>query len=107
MPYQVDGVKALETANARAILADEQGLGKTVQSLALLKLHQKTLLPAVIIAPATVKLQWHHEIVRWCGVQGFLTQVISHGKEFCAPGFQIYVITYDMAKNEKAFERQG
>jgi len=104
MPYQVDGVKFLEAANARAILADEQGLGKTVQVCALLKLHSETLLPAVVVAPSTIKLQWHHEIVRWCGRQGFTTQVISSGKEFAAPGFNIYVITYDLLKNEKMFE---
>ena len=103
MPYQIEGVKRMEAANARAILADMQGLGKTVQALALLKLHQTELLPAVIIPPSTVKLQWFWEIDRWCGQKGFLTQVISSGKEFCAPGFQIYIVTYDMAKNEEMF----
>lgn len=104
MPYQIDGVKFLESAGGRAILADEQGLGKTVQALALLKLHRAKLLPAVILAKTTIKIQWHHEIIRWCGQKGFLTQVIGSSKEFCAPGFQIYVVTYDMAKNDKIFE---
>jgi len=104
MPYQVTGVQFLESADARAILADEQGLGKTVQALALLKLHKDSLLPAVIVCPTTVKLQWHHEIIRWCGVQGFLTQVISSGKELAAPGFDIYVTTYDLLKDEECFK---
>lgn len=103
MPFQIDGVKRMEQANARAILADMQGLGKTVQALALLKLHQHELLPAIIIPPSTVKLQWFWEIDRWLGQKGFLTQVISSGKEFCAPGFNIYIVTYDMAKNEEMF----
>jgi len=103
MPFQIDGVKRMEAANARAILADMQGLGKTVQALALLKLHQAELLPAIIIPPSTVKLQWFWEIDRWLGQKGFLTQVISSGKEFCAPGFNIYIVTYDMAKNEEMF----
>jgi SNF2 family DNA or RNA helicase len=104
MPYQIEGVKRLEAANARAILADMQGLGKTVQALALLKLHREELLKCVIFPPATVKLQWLHEIDRWCGREGFVTQVISSGKEFCAPGFDIYIVTYEMAKNEKVWE---
>jgi len=31
-PYQVEGVEFFERANGRALLADEQGLGKTVQT---------------------------------------------------------------------------
>lgn len=104
MPYQIDGIKFLEQADARALLADEQGLGKTVQALALLKLHREKLIPAIIVCPTNVKLQWHHEIIRWCGVQGYLCQVIGSGKELAAPGFDIYVTTYDLLKNTKAFD---
>jgi len=102
--YQVKGVEFLEQANGRALLADEQGLGKTIEALALIKLHQKELLPAIIVAPTSVKLQWHHEILEKCGTQGFLTQVIQSGKELAAPGFDIYVTTYDLIKNEKCFD---
>lgn len=102
--YQVEGIQFLERANARALLADEQGLGKTIQVLAMIKLHQKELLPAVIVAPTSVKLQWHHEILDKCGTHGFLTQVIQSGKELAAPGFDIYVTTYDLIKNENCFQ---
>ena len=101
--YQVEGVKFLENANARALLADEQGLGKTLQVMALIKLHP-VLKPAVVVAPASVTLQWHHEFLQRCGVEGFLTQVIGSGKEMAIPGFDIYVVTYDMLKNEKMFD---
>src|SRR3990167_9284674 len=37
--YQIDGVKFGEEADCNFILADEQGLGKTIQALALLRLH--------------------------------------------------------------------
>jgi len=104
MPYQVDGVKFLQQCDARGLLADEQGLGKTIQVLALLKLHAKDLLPCVIVVPTTVKLQWHHEIIQKCGVHGFLTQVIGSGKELAAPGFDIYITTYDLIKNENCFD---
>lgn len=104
MPYQIEGIRFLENSDARALLADEQGLGKTVQALALLKLHHEILLPCIIVCPTTVKLQWHHEVMRWCGVQGYLCQVIASGKEKAAPGFDIYVTTYDLLKKEDAFE---
>ena len=102
-PYQVRGVEFLEQCNARGLLADEQGLGKTIQVLALIKLHQKELTPCVIVAPSSVTNQWHTEIREKCGIQGFLTQVIKSGKELAAPGFDIYVTTYDLLKNEHCF----
>jgi len=104
MPYQVEAVKFLENADAKALLADEQGLGKTIEALALIKLHKDELLPCIIVCPTTVKLQWHHEILAKCGTAGFLTQVISSNKEMAAPGFDIYITTYDMIKNEKCFD---
>src|SRR5215510_739939 len=105
MDYQVEGVERMQAANARCILADEQGLGKTIEVLALIKLHQKELTPAVIVVPSSVKLQWHHEIINKCGVHGFLTQVIDSGKVLAAPGFDIYIITYDLLKDyEKCFQ---
>jgi SWI/SNF-related matrix-associated actin-dependent regulator 1 of chromatin subfamily A len=103
MDYQVEGVKFLEEANARAILGDDQGLGKMIMGIALLKLHPE-LMPCIIACPTTIKKQWMVEIASKCGIKGFLTQVISSGKEFAAPGFDIYVTTYDLIKNEDCFK---
>jgi len=103
-PYQIDAVKFAEEADARCIIADEQGLGKTIEVLSLLRLHQEKLLPAVVVCPSTVKLQWMFEIHRICGNgKEFLTQVIQSGKERAMPGFKIYVVTYDMLKNTDMF----
>jgi len=109
-PYQIEGVKFLEEANGKAILADEQGLGKTIQALTLLRLHPE-LLPCVLVVPTTVKLQWMREISRWCcpndtieEKRQFLTQVIQSGKEKAMPGFQIYIVTYDILKKDDLFD---
>jgi len=104
-PYQFDAVKFAEESNVRLIIADEQGLGKTIEALCLLRLHPEKLLPAVIVCPSTVKLQWMHEIHRICNTESkkMLVQVIQSGKEMAMPGFDIYVITYDMLKNDKLF----
>jgi SNF2 family DNA or RNA helicase len=103
-PYQIDAIRFAEESNVRCIIADEQGLGKTIECLSLLRLHQEELLPAVIVCPSTVKLQWMFEIHRICGVgKEFLVQVIQSGKELAMPGFKIYVVTYDMLKNEDLF----
>jgi SNF2 family DNA or RNA helicase len=102
-PYQVDGVKFIEQANARVLVADEQGLGKTWQATGFLKLHKEKL-PAVIATKASVTQQWFWEIDRICGREGFLTQVIRSGKERCLPGFDIYIMSWDMLKVEGMFD---
>jgi SWI/SNF-related matrix-associated actin-dependent regulator 1 of chromatin subfamily A len=104
-PYQIDAVKFAENANVRCIIADQQGLGKTIEALSLLRLHPGKLLPCVFVCPTTIKLQILHEIRRICGTESkFLTQVIQSGKEKALPGFGIYVITYDMLKKDDVFE---
>lgn len=109
MPYQIEGVKFAEQANARVLIADEQGLGKTVQALALLSLHGENLLPAVIVCKTTLKAQWFHEIIRWTGGKNngkanYLTQVLHTSKERPIPyAFGIYITTYDILKVEGLF----
>src|SRR5690348_14737078 len=44
-PYQIEGIQFAEKANVRVLIADEQGLGKTIQAIGTLKLHPE-LLPA-------------------------------------------------------------
>src|SRR5207248_1465419 len=44
-------------------LADEQGLGKTVQALAALEADGAY--PAVVVCPASMKLTWEREAARW------------------------------------------
>jgi SNF2 family DNA or RNA helicase len=104
-PYQIDAIKFVEQSNVRCIIADEQGLGKTIESSGILRLHSAKLLPAVIVCPSTVKLQWMHELHRIVNTdkRKMLIQVIQSGKEACMPGFDIYVITYDMLKKEDIF----
>jgi SWI/SNF-related matrix-associated actin-dependent regulator of chromatin subfamily A-like protein 1 len=108
-PYQIDAMKFAEESDVRCIIADEQGLGKTIEALSLLRLHPKKLLPAIVVCPSTVKIQWMFEIHRICAENGakdrtFLTQVIQSGKEYPMPGFAIYVITYDMLKKDDLFK---
>ena len=61
-PFQRAGVRyALE--RRRTFIADEQGLGKTVQALAALE-HDEAF-PAVVICPASMKLTWERESSHW------------------------------------------
>ncbi|HUB36755.1 MAG TPA: DEAD/DEAH box helicase, partial [Solirubrobacteraceae bacterium] len=61
-PFQRAGVAYL-LAQRRAFLADEQGLGKTIEALATLQADDA--FPAVVVCPASLKLNWLGEIDRW------------------------------------------
>ena len=61
-PFQRAGV-AYALHARRTFLADEQGLGKTVQALATLEADDAY--PAVIVCPAGLKLNWLREIEHW------------------------------------------
>jgi SWI/SNF-related matrix-associated actin-dependent regulator of chromatin subfamily A-like protein 1 len=61
-PFQRAGVRyALE--RRRTFIADEQGLGKTVQALAALEADGA--FPAVVVCPASMKLTWERESRHW------------------------------------------
>jgi SWI/SNF-related matrix-associated actin-dependent regulator 1 of chromatin subfamily A len=61
-PFQRAGVEYL-LRQRRSFLADEQGLGKTIEALATIEADGAY--PAVVICPASLKLNWMREIERW------------------------------------------
>jgi len=67
-PFQNTGVSLIDhfrKLNGKgALLADDQGLGKTIQSLAWLQLHTE-IRPAIIICPSCVKINWKREAKKW------------------------------------------
>jgi len=61
-PFQRAGVSYL-LSQRRAFLADEQGLGKTIEALATLE--SDGAYPAIVVCPASLKLNWLRELERW------------------------------------------
>jgi superfamily II DNA or RNA helicase len=61
-PFQRAGV-AYALWSRRTFIADEQGLGKTVEALATLESDEAY--PAVVVCPASLKLNWQREIEHW------------------------------------------
>lgn len=102
--YQIEAIKFIEASNFNCIIADEQGLGKTIEVGCALKLHPEKLLPAIITVPTTVKVQWYKELMRITDdPKKFLTQVIQNGKDKAIPGFKLYIVTFDMLKKDDIF----
>lgn len=61
-PEQRAGVRYVLDTKARAIIGDEPGVGKTAQAMAVL--HELHAFPAVIVCPASLKVNWRREIRR-------------------------------------------
>jgi SNF2 family DNA or RNA helicase len=66
LPYQREGVAAL-VGRTRVLLADDMGLGKTIQAIAALRIlfHQQKIASALVVCPASLLAQWHHELTKW------------------------------------------
>lgn len=64
-PYQTIGVTYAKLSGFRCLIADEPGLGKTMQAIGCLALAPDELLPAMIVAPANVVYNWEDEIQKW------------------------------------------
>jgi SWI/SNF-related matrix-associated actin-dependent regulator of chromatin subfamily A-like protein 1 len=91
-PYQRAGVAFL-LRNNRALLADDCGLGKTSQAIFALALRNAW--PALIIVPASLKLNWAKELKLWAG----LDCTIISGSAPVSDYGKITVINYDILKN--------
>jgi hypothetical protein len=96
-PYQAQGIKAIAEANGRILIADEPGLGKTIQALGALHFYPE-MCPALWVCKATLKLQALKEAAEWCGIQ-MIGQIIEHKKMFIIPGLNLYIVSMDLLRN--------
>ena len=94
-PYQKEGVRMIEERNGRCLLADQPRLGKTIQAIAYLTLHPE-IRPALIVVPASIKIQWQREIKKW--LPGENCKVIN-GLKDTIPDNGIVIINYDILYN--------
>ena len=94
-PFQKEGLAFIENHNGRGLIADEMGLGKTVQALSYLGLHKEKR-PALIICPASLKLNWKKEITKW--LPGESVSIISGSKAFDKA--DTYIINYDIVNKQ-------
>jgi SNF2 family DNA or RNA helicase len=95
-PFQWAGVRYALDAR-RVFLADEQGLGKTVEALATLEADEAY--PAVVICPASMKLGWEREANRW--VPHRSTAVVS-GRAALPPRSDITILNYELVAAHRA-----
>ena len=71
LPFQAEGFAWMvnqELSSTRGgILADEMGMGKTLQAISLVLKRRQEVRPTLVVAPVAAVLQWHSEIVKFSG----------------------------------------
>lgn len=92
--YQIEGCKAIERANGKLGIFDEQGLGKTLEALGWLKFHPEAF-PYGWVTRSGIKFQHAKEIVRILGKEYF-PQVLMSGKDSFIPNMKGYLFSYDI-----------
>ncbi len=89
-PYQRAGVEWLSLVTGLGLgglLADDMGLGKSLQTLALLARHTRRggLRPSLLVAPASLLANWQAELARWAPE---LTFLVAHPSAMPTPELQ-------------------
>jgi SWI/SNF-related matrix-associated actin-dependent regulator of chromatin subfamily A-like protein 1 len=101
-PFQWAGVRYVLDAR-RTFIADEQGLGKTVEALAALEADGA--FPAVVVCPASLKLNWERETLKWLPGR---TVAIVEGRGAVAPAVDITILNYEIvAAHRQSLARRG
>jgi hypothetical protein len=94
-PFQWAGVRYVLRAR-RAFLADEQGLGKTVEALAALEADGA--FPAVVVCPASLKLNWERETARWLPHRSV---AVVEGRVAVPPRADVLILNYEVLANHR------
>src|SRR3954447_1709929 len=90
MPFQTAGI-VYALRQRRTFIADEQGLGKTLEALTAIEAAYAY--PAVVVCPASLKLNWLRECARW--LPGRRAEPLS-GRRGPLPLAEIIVVNYDV-----------
>ncbi|KAF3904061.1 hypothetical protein ABW20_dc0106560 [Dactylellina cionopaga] len=111
LPFQLEGLNWLKkqerTRFNGGILADEMGMGKTIQTIALLMEMPRPKRPTLVVAPTVALIQWRNEIEKH--TNNALKVLIFHGqsKENKAAAISKYdVVLTTYGSLESVFRKQ-
>ena len=96
--FQKEGIKFGLERKGRILLADEMGVGKTVQALGI-ALSYKEEWPILIICPSSLKFVWRDEILKWIpniNDDKINIQIFKTSKDYFKCGVKIYIMSYDL-----------
>jgi SWI/SNF-related matrix-associated actin-dependent regulator of chromatin subfamily A-like protein 1 len=91
--FQSIGVSFFDLKNGNALCCDDQGLGKTIETVAYLQL-RKELRPVLLVVPAVAKINWQREAQKWMSPVPKV-QILSGETPYKISG-EIIIINYDI-----------
>lgn len=95
-PYQKVGVEFVANAGGRAYIADQPGLGKTIQAISYIA--YRKLKKSLIICTASTKYSWEKEIKACTKFSPFVVDSSSKLTEKTLLNNDIIIINYDIVK---------
>lgn len=102
-PFQWDGIKFLVERES-ALLGDDMGTGKTVQSILACRLlfQRGGIRQALIVAPLSVLSQWDREVERWAPLlkTTVVRGTVEHRKVCWSMPAHVLVTTYDTLRQD-------
>lgn len=105
--FQKEGVKQMLEMNTNILLADEMGLGKTVQGAVYLSL-KKNSVPALIVCPASLKMNWSREIEKWTHYKTYIIDGRNpqHLTKDFIEKYPVWIMNYDILGSEDKKEKE-
>jgi len=96
--FQVDGINFGISHHCRFLLADEMGVGKTIQAISLSYIYRDSW-PVLIVCPGSMKYSWKGEIQTWLGLKDHRINIINSSRQRISAEAYFYIISYDLVKN--------
>lgn len=122
--YQRQGVRFLVTRRGRGLVADEPGLGKTLQAIMTMLFYGWSCWPVVVVCPSLPKLTWELEFRQWLLLPYFhnctpkIARLINDYLNFVhtlqtskkiptvaqSKNHWITIVSYDLLRNEDVYK---
>ncbi len=96
-PYQKAGIDYI-VGNQCTLLADEQGLGKTIQTVVAASVCEAKKI--LIICPASLKTNWKKEFLKWSN-KVLVVDIVNGGKHKVNIDSNVVIVNYSMCINKK------
>ena len=97
--FQKDGINFGIQRKGRFLLADEMGVGKSIQAIGVSLLFKENW-PVLIICPSSLKLVWRDDIEKWIpeiNKDKINIQVFKSSKDQFKNGEKFYIMSYDLS----------
>jgi SWI/SNF-related matrix-associated actin-dependent regulator 1 of chromatin subfamily A len=115
MPYQRAGIAYALSKNS-CLIADEPGLGKTIQAIGVMN-NDPYCKRAIVVSPASLKINWKREIQKWSirpvavyiasGRKPNEADVYHFFKKYPADALKVIIINYDILNGWAPFLKKS